>query len=96
MTLDQIKNQIRPIVKKRLDTNVYDVFIFGSRPGGFSGPYSDVDIGIEGPRPVPTMTIAELKGDFTRSNLPFFVDVVDFSTVSDEFKSIAKRHVSYL
>ena len=81
------------LLSKHLDLNHYHAFIFGSRATHTNRPYSDIDIGIEGNQPLPPETRSKILTAFEDSNLPFFVDVVDFSTVTDQFKQIAKKHI---
>jgi predicted nucleotidyltransferase len=66
------------------------VFIFGSRATKTHVQYNDIDIGIEG-NPLSAKTKIELQEAFEESDLPFRVDIVDFSTVNDKFKQVAKQ-----
>ncbi len=69
----------------------YDVFIFGSRAGGFASLRSDFDIGIEGPAPVPMSSLAKISDKI--DNLPTLkkVDIVDFKRADSSFLKIAKE-----
>lgn len=80
------------ILAKHLDLNQYHTFIFGSWANNTNRPYSDIDIGLEGPRPVPQNTIFQIKNAFEDSDLPYFVDVIDFTTTSETFQKVAKQH----
>ena len=70
----------------------FRVFVFGSRAGGTVKPWSDLDLSIEGPGPLPLSTLATLREEFDESSLPWKVDLVDRFTTSDEFGSIIDRH----
>lgn len=35
----------------------------------------------------------KLKNDFDESNLPYFIDLVDFSLVEESFKKFAKKNI---
>lgn len=82
---------VKQILFKYLDPKNYSFFIFGSRATGKNETYSDIDIGIEGPTLAAKMK-REIEESFEESDLPFRVDIVDFSTVDDKFKEIAKQH----
>lgn len=82
----------KDILAQHLDLNQYRPFIFGSWAKNTHRPYSDMDIGLEGPQPIPNDTMFKIKNAFEDSDLPYFVDVVDFATVSDQFKQVAKQH----
>ncbi len=81
--------EIRSIIFRFLDSKKYDVFIFGSRVTGEAGKFSDYDIGIIGNNPVPSFQKALIEEALEESNIPYKVDIVDFSLVSPEFKEIA-------
>jgi predicted nucleotidyltransferase len=91
LTQKQLKI-IKEIVFARLDPKRYFVFIFGSRSTGTSEKFSDIDIGIEGPG-LPVETKIDIEDAFEASELPYRVDVVDFSTVSSKFKQVAKQSI---
>ena len=65
------------------------VFIFGSRAKGKARKFSDYDIGVTGKKPLNFKKIAQINEELEESDLPYRVDVVDFSTVSKSFKNIA-------
>lgn len=64
------------------------VVVFGSRVTGKLKPFSDLDLAIDAQDPLSLDTLAALRDAFSESNLPFRVDIVDQSTVSDEFKRV--------
>ena len=71
--------------------NINEIWVFGSRIAGNAKKFSDLDLVIITKRPLPTLTMALLKEDFSQSDLPFKVDVLDWSTISEEFKRHIKR-----
>jgi predicted nucleotidyltransferase len=91
LTQKQLKI-IKEIIFSRLDPNRYSVFIFGSRSIGINEKFSDIDIGIEGPT-LPIETKIDIEDAFEISDLPYRVDVVDFSMVSSKFKQVAKQNI---
>src|SRR5665213_1839703 len=78
----------RQIVERILKARVPDrpVYAFGSRTTGRAGRRSDLDLAVDGTQELPTGIRVDLKEDFTESDLPIFVDVVDLNTVSQEFR----------
>ncbi len=64
----------------------YDIWAFGSRARGAAKPYSDLDLAIITDRPLPLAVAAALADDFSESDLPWKVDVVDWATTSDGFR----------
>ena len=87
---------IKKLVFTYLDRQKYRVFIFGSRASGSSRKFSDIDIGIEAKGEIPAATLVEIEEAFNESDLPYTIDLVDFSNVSHNFKSQAKKQTIYL
>jgi type I restriction enzyme S subunit len=65
-----------------------EVWAFGSRAKGTAKPFSDLDLAILGTLPLPLSTLAELADDFSESDLPFKVDIVDWATTSESFRKV--------
>jgi len=65
-----------------------EVWAFGSRVKGTARPYSDLDLVLLGDQPLPLSTMADLADDFTESDLPFKVDLVDWATTSPRFRKV--------
>ena len=59
--------------------------LFGSRARGAFKPTSDVDIALKGA--ITIRLIAKIKAEFEESNLPFFVDIVDYARADNALKS---------
>lgn len=80
------------IVKKILKKHVpeYLVCAFGSRVTGQAKQYSDLDLVIMSEQPIPVDIINALKFEFSSSDLPILVDIVDWSNLSDEFRDKIK------
>ena len=83
------KNQIKKIIFKFLDPKKHQAFIFGSRVSGRAKKFSDYDIGILGRKPVAFNILTEIEESLEESDIPYKVDVVDFSLVSPQFKKAA-------
>ncbi len=89
MEEDKYIEEIRDIIFKFLDPKEYNVFVFGSRAAGKAGKFSDYDIGIIGKKSVSSFKKVLIEEALEESNIPYKVDIVDFSLVSPEFKKIA-------
>jgi predicted nucleotidyltransferase len=84
-----IEKTIKETVFKFLNPRKHRVFIFGSRATGRANKFSDYDIGILSKKPLPFDRLAFIEEAFEESNLPFRVDIIDFSLVSPRFRKIA-------
>jgi predicted nucleotidyltransferase len=78
------------IVKNILRENIpeYKVVVFGSRATGKQKVHSDLDLCVTGKEPLSLEKLANLREDFSESDLPIRVDIVDSTTVTPEFKKI--------
>ena len=85
---DQLK-QVKDILNQFVPN--YEVRVFGSRIRGTAKKYSDLDLVIMSQKPIPIQKMALLKEAFSESNLPFKVDLVDWSLISDEFKKVIEQ-----
>lgn len=68
-----------------------EVWAFGSRVRHTAKPYSDLDLAVLGDEPLGLSLSADLADDFTESDLPWKVDVVDWATTSESFRRIIER-----
>lgn len=59
---------------------------FGSRVTGTHHPASDLDLVIMSTTPVPFATLTRLREAFADSELPFCVDIVDWSALTPAFR----------
>ncbi len=83
------EQEIKKIIFQFLNPLEYKIFIFGSRANNKARKFSDYDIGIIGKKRVPWFILALIEEQFENSDLPFRVDVVDFSLVSPNFRKVA-------
>ena len=60
--------------------------LFGSRIKGGSKAHSDLDIAIDAGAPLPLSLIGSIEEDFSDSDLPFRVDVIDLHRVDESFR----------
>ena len=88
MTFDYI-DIVKQIVLKHIPKDNFAVFLFGSRVVGNAKPLSDIDIGILGLEPLPTIIKADLESDLEESIVPYKIDLIDFYQVDKDFKKEA-------
>ena len=80
---------VKQIVLKHVPKNEFAVFLFGSRAASNSNSLSDIDVGIMGTKPLPTLIMADLDSDLEESIVPFKIDLIDFYQVDQAFKNEA-------
>lgn len=90
------QKEIKEIIFRFLSPREYQVFIFGSRATEKEKKFSDYDIGIFGKKPVPWKILSLIEEALEESDLPYKVDVVDFSLVSQGFRKIALSKIKKL
>lgn len=71
------------------------IALFGSFARGDSNYSSDIDIAIIPTRNLKTGRLSGLREKFEELTIPYIVDVVDFSSVSDNFKKIALQNAQW-
>ena len=80
---------VREILRRHLPGR--EVWAFGSRVKGKARTFSDLDLAVLGDQPLALSTRADLAEDFSESDLPWRVDVVDWAATSESFKKIIER-----
>ncbi len=80
---------VKHILKKHVPNN--EVWAFGSRVTGRAKPYSDLDLCIITDKPLSLSTISALNEAFSASDLPWKVDVIDWSLTSDLFRKVIEK-----
>jgi type I restriction enzyme S subunit len=68
-----------------------EVWVFGSRARDSAKPHSDLDLAIQGDEPLAADARAGLVDAFEESDLPFRVDVVEWATLSEDFRAVVAR-----
>lgn len=81
------------IIRAILRAHVPDcsVWAFGSRATDRAKPYSDLDLAINGGKPLGIDLAAQLAEAFAESDLPYKVDIVDWTTASERFRKVIER-----
>src|SRR5579872_6115862 len=80
---------VKQIVLKHVSPQKTLVFLFGSRATKNFRETSDYDVGLFSEKGIPPQQLANIREDLQDSNIPLFVDVVDFSRVPKDFKKLA-------
>lgn len=84
---------VKEMVLKRVPLDDYTVFLFGSRAVGNNHPMSDIDVGIWGEKPLSVTIKLDLEEELEECIVPFKIDIVDFHSLSDEFKHYALEKI---
>lgn len=86
-------NTIKQIIHRHLPNPSYKYFIFGSRATGTNRQFSDIDLGILGPKSLSAKEYILIKDDLDESDIVYHVDLVDFTNVSANFKQVALNNI---
>jgi type I restriction enzyme, S subunit len=81
---------VRNILAKHVPQ--FEVWAFGSRVTGTTKPYSDLDLAVISDKPLSLEVRTGLAEDFSESDLPWRVDVVDWAATSETFRKVIERH----
>lgn len=78
------------LIKRILSETIpeYSVWAFGSRVNGRPQKFSDLDLALVSNEKIDWRIIERLKDAFSESDLPIMIDVVDFNSVSENFRKI--------
>jgi uncharacterized protein len=82
------------VIRRHLPNPAYHVFLFGSRATGSAGERSDIDIGIEGPAPVPRAALSAIQDELDEAPTLYTIDVVDFARMPEKFRRVAERRIA--
>jgi predicted nucleotidyltransferase len=80
---------VQGILRKHIPGHA--VWAFGSRAKGTARRYSDLDLAIITDAPMSFELRGDLAEDFSESDLPFRVDILDWATTRDSFRRIVER-----
>jgi predicted nucleotidyltransferase len=68
-----------------------EIRVFGSRIHGTAKPYSDIDIALKCAKPIDRRALSRLKEALQESTLPIRVDVLDWDSISEEFRGVIEE-----
>ncbi|MCP4252953.1 MAG: nucleotidyltransferase domain-containing protein [Candidatus Scalindua sp.] len=91
MTNSASIHNLKKCVLEYLGNENVKIVVFGSRARGDNITSSDVDIGIIPKGEFNRNSLTLLREFIENSNIPFKVDIVDFSSTSEQFKSEALK-----
>ncbi len=94
--IDKLKKELLEIIGKHLDLSKYKLFFFGSRITGKGDDRSDIDVGIEGPDPIPGSTLSLITEEVENIRTLYTIEIVDFKKVSDNFYNVAKQNIKMI
>lgn len=77
---------VRLLVSDKLANIPARVYLIGSSARGDSNRYSDIDIAIETLQPTPETLIPDIRCLLEQSDIPFFVDVFDFTQLDELYR----------
>jgi len=92
----KLKKEILEIVGKYLDLKKYKVFFFGSRISKKKDERADIDMGIEGPKPIPLEIMAKIREEILDLPILYHIDIVDFKNVDEDFYKVAKKNLELI
>ena len=87
--VDEARRMSVDIVRRHLPDPAHKIFLFGSRARGTAHERSDIDIGIDGPLPVPYEILATIMDEVGESPTLYSVDVVDLKRAPAQFRAVA-------
>lgn len=83
----------KKIILQELENFDCTIFLFGSRVTKENHRFSDMDIGIIPGEDFDHRILYALKDKLADSVIPFKVDIVNFSEVTNDFKKEALKHI---
>ena len=86
--INHLLHSISRIVKENVSCE-YQLFLFGSRATVTNDIKADIDIGIIPNKKLSARQLQNIKESLEELSTLLKIDFIDFSSVSDEFKSIA-------
>ncbi|MBP1909623.1 type VII toxin-antitoxin system MntA family adenylyltransferase antitoxin [Methanolobus bombayensis] len=78
--------KVKAAVLQAFENEDVQIFLFGSRAKGNAHRTSDIDIGILPTGCFDRKIITALRAELEEMNIPYNVDLVDLSTVSEDFR----------
>ena len=90
---ESIIERIKTIVLEYLEDEEVRIGVFGSRVKGSQRKGSDIDIAVIPKNRWNETKLTLLRERLENSNIPWKVDLVDFSKVDEEFKSFTSKNM---
>ena len=90
----QIETQDYQILQKILKKYPYQFYSYGSRAKGTARKFSDLDLCyLEN---IPNSIIYQIKEELEESDLPFFVELVNWKHMRPRFRELIKENLTRL
>lgn len=90
-------NQVRDLILRVTSDLDCTIFLFGSRARNVHRRSSDIDVGFSGLSELEFTKIRDqLLAELEECVIPHHVDLVNFDTVSNDFREIARKEVVVL
>ena len=80
---------VKSLLKKYVPNDT--VWLFGSRVTDKIKKFSDIDLVIITDKPIDSKIMYQLTDAFIESDLPYKVDLLDWSTLDEEFQNIIRE-----
>ena len=93
MHISNYLETIREIIVKELDEEDVSIALFGSFAAGINTEVSDIDIAVIPKGKLKRWKLSLLREKLEELAIPYVVDLVDFSMVSESFKDTALQNV---
>ena len=91
--VQDLVQEVAAIVRLVTGDPSFKVRLFGSWASRNPRLYSDIDIAIDGPRPVDPAQMAEIRDACDRLPTLFTIDLVDLAVVSQPFRQSVRAQV---
>lgn len=91
--VEKFKREVLKVLQSHLNLKGYRVFFFGSRVAGKGTDRADIDIGIEGPEPVPSEALINIQEEIENFPVLYKIELVDFRRVTPKFRAVALERV---
>ena len=85
----QLETRHQKIIRNILSKYPYQFFAYGSRVKGTARKFSDLDLCYQ--ESIPDSLVFEIKDEFTESNLPFMVELVNWKRMRPAFQKMIKK-----
>ncbi len=87
-------NIIRNILSKYVPNS--QIRVFGSRINGKAKKFSDIDLAIFSDKKLDMLTLSLIENDFEDCDLPYRVEILDWNSISPEFKRVIEDRYELL
>lgn len=92
----QIIFWLKEILQKNLADISYRAFIFGSQANLQELRRADIDVGLIGNKEIQPQHLSKINEAIENLPMLYNVDIVDFSNVDEQFKTVAFRNIEWL